>query len=68
MPSRRDVLSDALGIGLVTASPSRADEPRSIHGQSTANSGRTTDNTSLTWDLFLALIRVHPPSLRAGIR
>ncbi len=25
-----------------------------IHGQSTANTGRTTKNTSLTWDLFLA--------------
>jgi glyoxylase-like metal-dependent hydrolase (beta-lactamase superfamily II) len=54
MPSRRDVLSDALRIGLVTASPPRADEPRSIHGQSTADSRRTTENTSLTWDLFLA--------------
>jgi glyoxylase-like metal-dependent hydrolase (beta-lactamase superfamily II) len=54
MPSRRKFLSDALGIGLVTASPPRADEPRSTHGQSTANSGRTPENTSLTWDLFLA--------------
>jgi glyoxylase-like metal-dependent hydrolase (beta-lactamase superfamily II) len=54
MPSRRDVLSGALGIGLVTASPPRADESRSIHGQSTANFRRTTENTALTWDLFLA--------------
>ncbi len=54
MPSRREFLSDALGVGLVTASLPRADEPRPIHGQSTANSRRTTKNTSLTWDLFLA--------------
>jgi glyoxylase-like metal-dependent hydrolase (beta-lactamase superfamily II) len=54
MPSRRVFLSDALGISLVTASPRRADEPRPTHGQSTANSGRTTEDTSLTWDLFLA--------------
>jgi glyoxylase-like metal-dependent hydrolase (beta-lactamase superfamily II) len=53
-PSRREFLSDALGIGLVTASPPRADQPRSIHGRSTANSGRITENTSLTWDLFQA--------------
>src|SRR4029077_4855928 len=47
MTSRREFLSDALGIALVTASPwpIRADQ---------ANSGRTTPNTSLRWDVFLA--------------
>src|ERR1700694_2308717 len=59
MTSRREFLSDALGIGLVTGStwPIRADEARSMHGQSdrsTANSGRTTKNISLTWEVFLA--------------
>src|SRR5260370_17087684 len=59
MTSRREFLSDALGIGLVTAStwPIRADEARSIHGQSdnsTAHSGRTAHNISLRWDVFLA--------------
>ena len=59
MTSRREFLSDALGIGLVTAStwPIRADEARSMHGQSdssTANSGRATKNISLRWDVFLA--------------
>src|SRR5260370_9803766 len=39
MTSRREFLSDALGIGLVTAStwPIRADEARSIHGQSNSS-------------------------------
>ena len=60
MTSRREFLSDALGIGLVTAStwPIRADEARSMHGRSdrsTANnSGRTTQNIPLRWDVFLA--------------
>src|SRR3989449_9795562 len=59
MTSRREFLSNALGIALVTAStwPIRADQARSMHGQSdssTANSGRTTPNTSLRWDVFLA--------------
>src|ERR1700686_2764832 len=48
MTSRREFLSDALGIGLVA---------RSMRGQSdrsTANSGRATKNMSLTWEVFLA--------------
>src|ERR1700694_1103163 len=58
-PSRREFLSDALGIGLVTASTwsIRDGEARSIYGQSdrrTANSGRATKNVSLTWEVFLA--------------
>ena len=57
--SRRDFLSNALGIALVSAStwPIRADQARSMHGQSdssTSNSGRTTQNTSLRWEVFLA--------------
>ena len=59
MTSRREFLSNALGIALVTAStwPIRADQARSMHGQSdssTANSGRTTQNIPLRWDVFLA--------------
>ncbi len=59
MSSRREFLSDALGIGLVTASTwsIRDGEARSIYGQSdrsTANSGRATKNISLTWEVFLA--------------
>src|SRR5467141_3844508 len=59
MTSRREFLSNALGIALVTASTwqIRADQARSMHGQSdnsTSNSGRTTQNMSLRWDVFLA--------------
>src|ERR1700720_1167747 len=59
MTSRREFLSNALGIGLVTASswPIRADQARSMHGQShssTSNSERTTQKISLSWDVFLA--------------
>src|ERR1700687_4895871 len=59
MTSRREFLSNALGIALVTAStwPIRADQARSMHGQSdssTSNSGGTTQNISLKWDVFLA--------------
>jgi glyoxylase-like metal-dependent hydrolase (beta-lactamase superfamily II) len=59
MPSRREFLSDALGIGLVTTSTwsIRDGEARSMYGQSdssAANSGRATKNTSLTWEVFLA--------------
>ena len=59
MTSRREFLSNALGIGLVTTSswPIRADQARSMHGQSdnsTSSSGRTTQNISLRWDVFLA--------------
>ena len=59
MPSRREFLSDALGIGLVTTSAwSTGDgDARSMCRQSdksAANSGRATKNTSLTWEVFLA--------------
>ena len=59
MTSRREFLSNALGIALVTGStwPIRADQARSMHGQSdgtTSNSGRTTQNIPLKWDVFLA--------------
>jgi len=59
MTSRREFLSDALGMGLVTGSTwlIRADEARSMRGQSdrsTTNSGRATKNMSLTWEVFLA--------------
>src|SRR5229473_1332116 len=59
MTSRRGFLSNALGLSLVSAStwPIRTDQARSIHGQSdgsTAHSGRTTQNRSLTWEVFLA--------------
>jgi glyoxylase-like metal-dependent hydrolase (beta-lactamase superfamily II) len=59
MPSRREFLSDALGIGLVTASTwsIRDGEARSMYGQSdrsAANSGRATKNIPLTWEVFLA--------------
>ncbi len=58
MTSRREYVSNALGIGLVMASswPIRA-EARSRHGQSdstTPKSRRTTKKISLTWDVFLA--------------
>jgi glyoxylase-like metal-dependent hydrolase (beta-lactamase superfamily II) len=57
--SRREFLSDALGITLVAASPwpIQADQARLIHEQSdsgTSNSGRTTQGRSLRWDVFLA--------------
>ena len=59
MTSRRKFLSDAFGIALVSARnwPIRADQVRSKHGESnssTSNSGRTTPNTHLRWDVFLA--------------
>ena len=59
MPSRREFLSDALGIGLVTTSTwsIRDGDARSMYGQSdrsAANSGRAVKNTSLTWEVFLA--------------
>src|SRR5437899_11565135 len=57
--SRREFLSNALGMALVTAStwPIRADQARSMRGESdssTPNSGRTTQKISLRWDVFLA--------------
>src|SRR5712692_3086888 len=59
MTSRREFLSNALGIALVSAStwPIRADQARSMHRQfddSTSNSGRTTQKISLRWEVFLA--------------
>jgi glyoxylase-like metal-dependent hydrolase (beta-lactamase superfamily II) len=59
MPSRREFLSDALGIGLMTGSTWLIGdgEARSMYGQfgrSTANSGCTTKEMSLTWEVFLA--------------
>src|SRR5271155_4037067 len=57
--SRPEFLSNALGIALVSATtwPIRADQARSMHGQSdssAANTGRTIQKTSLRWDVFLA--------------
>lgn len=59
MTLRRELLSNALGIALVTAStrPVRAGQARSMHGQSgrgTSKSRRTTKTISLTWEVFLA--------------
>ena len=59
MTSRRQFLSNALGIVLVTATPwpIRADQARSMQGQSRSSaskSGRTTQKLSLKWDVFLA--------------
>src|SRR6267142_5127614 len=58
MNSRREFVSNALGIALVTALTwqARADQARSVHEQSdsrTSNSGSTTQNRSLRWDVFL---------------
>src|SRR3979409_2351652 len=58
MTSRREFVSNALGIALLTALTwqARADNARSIHEQSdsrTSNSGNTTQNRSLRWDVFL---------------
>jgi glyoxylase-like metal-dependent hydrolase (beta-lactamase superfamily II) len=58
MTSRREFLSNAFGMALLTASnwPIRA-EALSTHGQSdrtTSKSGRTTQKLSLKWDVFLA--------------
>jgi len=58
MTSRREFLSNTLGVALVTAStwPIRA-EALSMHGQSdssTSNSERGTGKISLSWDVFLA--------------
>ena len=59
MTSRREFLSNAVGIGLVTAStlPIRDEQGRSVPGQSdssTSNSGPKTRKASLRWDVFLA--------------
>src|SRR5947209_12020681 len=60
MTSRREFVSNALGIALVSAStwPIRGDNARSMDGQSdssTSNSGNTTLKRSLRWDVFLTL-------------
>jgi glyoxylase-like metal-dependent hydrolase (beta-lactamase superfamily II) len=59
MTSRREFLSNALGIALVTATPwpIRTGQARAMNGLSnstTSKSGRTTQKISLTWDVFLA--------------
>src|SRR5713101_3741724 len=59
MTSRREFLSNALGMALVTATtwPIRADQAHSTQGQSNTSAskaGRTTQKTSLRWDVFLA--------------
>jgi len=59
MTSRREFLSNAFGIALVSATtwPIRADQARSKQGRSNTNTskaGRTTQKTSLRWDVFLA--------------
>src|SRR5258708_1157955 len=58
MTSRREFVSNALGVALIAASTwqARADQARSMDGQSnsrTSNSGNTTQNRSLRWDVFL---------------
>src|SRR5246127_3230777 len=58
MTSRREFLSNALGVALVTAStwPIRA-QALSMHGQSdrsTFRSERATQKIPLSWDVFLA--------------
>src|SRR5258708_23899595 len=59
MTSRREFLSNALGIALVPATtwPIRADHARSTQEQSNTSAsktGRTPRKTSLAWDVFLA--------------
>jgi glyoxylase-like metal-dependent hydrolase (beta-lactamase superfamily II) len=59
MTSRRDFLSNALGVALVTASPwpIQAGRPSSVQGQSdsgASKSGPPTQKMSLKWDVFLA--------------
>src|SRR6266478_769165 len=59
MTSRRKFLSNAFGIAFVSATtwPIRADQARSTQGQSNtgrSKAGRTTQKTSLRWDVFLA--------------
>jgi glyoxylase-like metal-dependent hydrolase (beta-lactamase superfamily II) len=59
MTSRREFLSDAFGIALVSGTnwPIRADQARSTREQSNtgaSKTGRTTQKTVLGWDVFLA--------------
>jgi glyoxylase-like metal-dependent hydrolase (beta-lactamase superfamily II) len=59
MTSRREFLSNAFGIALVSATnwPIRADQARSTQQQpntGASKTGRTTQKTALGWDVFLA--------------
>jgi glyoxylase-like metal-dependent hydrolase (beta-lactamase superfamily II) len=59
MNSRRKFLSDAFGIALVSGTnwPIRADQARSVQGQSNPDASktrRTSRKTVLGWDVFLA--------------
>jgi glyoxylase-like metal-dependent hydrolase (beta-lactamase superfamily II) len=59
MTSRRDFLSNALSVAVVTASPwpIGAGQARSMNGQSDSSSSkseRTSNEISLKWDVFLA--------------
>jgi len=59
MTSRREFLSNAFGIALVSATtwPIRADQARSTQGQSNTSASKarpTTQKTSLRWDVLLA--------------
>jgi glyoxylase-like metal-dependent hydrolase (beta-lactamase superfamily II) len=59
MTSRREFLSSAFGIALVSATtwPIRADQARSMRGQSNTSeskAGQTTRKTSLRWEVFLS--------------
>jgi glyoxylase-like metal-dependent hydrolase (beta-lactamase superfamily II) len=59
MTSRREFLSNAFGIALVSGTnwPIRADQARSTREQSNtgaSKTGRTTQKTVLGWDVFLA--------------
>ncbi len=59
MTSRREFLSNAFGIALVSATnwPIRADQARSTQGQSNtgaSKTGLTSQKTVLGWDVFLA--------------
>jgi glyoxylase-like metal-dependent hydrolase (beta-lactamase superfamily II) len=59
MTSRREFLSNAFGIALVSATtwPIRADQARSTQGQSSTSAsktGRTSQKNFLGWEVFLA--------------
>src|SRR3977135_1209394 len=59
MTSRREFVSNALGIALVTALTwqARADQAHSIHEESdsrTSNSGAPTQKRPLRWEVFLS--------------
>jgi hypothetical protein len=59
LTSRREFLSNALGMALVPALtwPTRPGQARFMHGQfdsSPSNTGRTSQKVPLSWDVFLA--------------